>query len=61
MNHGREYGKTLASTFGLPQIELPEELGAKDSSDLYQLHGREVLRDTIFKLTDYEQDQTCPF
>lgn len=61
VNHGREYGKTLASTFGLPQIELPEELGAKDSSDLYQLHGREVLRDTIFKLTSYEQDQTCPF
>ncbi len=61
VNHGREYGKILADAFGLPQIELPEKLGAKDSSDLYQLHGREVLRETIFKLINYEQDQTCPF
>lgn len=55
-NWGREFGKTFSETFDIPQIELPEELGAKDSSDLFKLHGRAVLRATIFKLVNYEKD-----
>ena len=51
INHGREYGKNIANTFNLKQIELPEELQAKDSSDLYKLHGKEVLVQTILNLT----------
>lgn len=61
VNHGREYGRLLATTFNLPQIELPTVLRAKDSSDLYQLRGPEVLRKTIFNLIGYEEDETCPF
>lgn len=56
INHGREFGKALSNAFKIPQIELPEELGAKDSSDLFKLHGRSVLRKTIYKLIQYEKN-----
>lgn len=55
-NWGREYGKAFSEAFNIPQIELPEELGAKDSSDLYKLRGKTILRETIFNLTHYEKD-----
>jgi hypothetical protein len=61
VNRGHEYGKLFAETFGLTQIELPIRLGSKDSSDLCKSRGREVLRETIFKLIYDEEDKECPF
>ena len=55
-NWGREFGEAFSKTFGIPQIELPKELGAKDSSDLYKLHGKSVLQKTIYTLINYEKD-----
>lgn len=50
VNYGRLYGAHIAKELGLIQIELPEALGAKDSSDLYSLRGKEVLVKTIKEL-----------
>ena len=61
VNRGHEYGKLFAETFGLTQIELPIRLGSKDSSDLCKSRGREVLRETIFKLIYDEEEKECPF
>lgn len=50
-NYGRKFGKHLAETYGLTQIEIPEEYKSKDSSDLAKNHGREVLTKVIHDLT----------
>lgn len=50
VNSGRLQGEKLANQFGLIQIELPERLGCKDSSDLYHKWGGKVLKDTILSL-----------
>lgn len=49
-NHGRILGKKLADTFNLKQIEIPDELESKDSSDLYKNKGKKCLKQTIYKL-----------
>lgn len=38
-NYGRVYGKKLSDQFKIPQIELPEEYGEKDYSDLVKSIG----------------------
>lgn len=54
VNHGRLYGTAIAKQFDLIQIEIPEKLEVKDSSDLCKKYGREVLQQTILKLIQYE-------
>lgn len=39
---GREYSQKLADKFGLIRIEIPEQYGAKDPSDLYKKYGKET-------------------
>lgn len=51
-NHGRMYGKMIAEKFNVTQIEIPEKWESKDSSDLVKNHGREVLREVIYKLVN---------
>ena len=43
----------MAETYGLTQIEIPEEYKSKDSSDLAKNHGREVLTKVIHDLTKW--------
>lgn len=50
VNHGRILGKRIADTFGITQIEIPDEYGAKDISDLCKLHGRKEVTKLINKL-----------
>lgn len=54
-NVGREDGKHLASLYGLTQIELPESLGCKDSSDLYHKYRGSIVKDTINYLINQQQ------
>lgn len=63
INYGREFGKKLAETFGLKQIEIPTELRSKDPSDLYHNHGREKLQQTIIGLITNQKigEDECPF
>lgn len=61
MNYGREYGKKIADTFGLKQIEIPTSYRAKDPSDLYHAQGRETLRSVIFALIQREEQGDIPF
>ena len=49
-NWGYLFGKKLATTYNLIQITIPDNLKAKDASDLYKQHGKQVFTDTIFKL-----------
>lgn len=49
-NHGREYGRTISESFGLIQIEIPEEYKSKDPSDLVKNHGTETLKKVIYQL-----------
>ena len=51
-NHGRMYGKMIAERFNVTQIEIPEKWESKDPSDLVKNHGREVLREVIYKLVN---------
>ena len=51
-NHGREFGKKLADTYGFKQIEIPLEYKSKDPSDLYHNHGKEVFIKCIKDLTE---------
>ncbi len=51
-NHGRMYGKMIAEKFNVTQIEIPEKWESKDPSDLVKNHGREVLREVIYKLVN---------
>lgn len=51
-NHGRMYGKMIAEKFNVTQIEIPEKWKSKDPSDLVKNHGREVLREVIYKLVN---------
>lgn len=50
VNHGELLGFTMATTFGLKQLKLPNYLKSKDSSDLVKNYGRQQLKDTIYKL-----------
>lgn len=49
-NPGRRYGKIIADTYNLIQIEIPEELNSKDSSDLCKNKGRLAVKETILNL-----------
>lgn len=51
-NHGRMYGKMIAEKFNVTQIEIPEKWESKDPSDLVKNHGREILREVIYKLVN---------
>ena len=46
-NPGREAAKSIADTFHIVQIEIPSVYKAKDSSDLFKLHGKAVLIEVI--------------
>lgn len=63
VNYGHEFGKKLAQTFGLEQLEIPTVYRSKDPSDLYHNHGREkfiqVMKDLVNKQNKKEDD--CPF
>lgn len=48
-NHGRIEGTKIANLFNIEQIEIPEQYGAKDPSDLYHKYGHE----TVKKLINY--------
>ena len=50
INPGREAGRKLAEQFDLIQIEIPEELEAKDPSDLFKKHGKKTFIKTITSL-----------
>lgn len=49
-NHGRVFGKGLADTFGLIQIEIPDFYRSKDPSDLFRDWGKEVFRTVMQSL-----------
>lgn len=63
LNYGREFGKKLADTFGLEQIEIPTMYHSKDPSDLYHNHGGKKLQQVIFDLTKKQNqgEDDCPF
>lgn len=62
VNYGHEYGKKLAETFGLKQIEIPTHYHRKDPSDLCQAHGRATLKQVIFGLVNQRiTEDDCPF
>lgn len=50
VNYGRQYGKRIAETFDLCQIEIPTEYKSKDPSDLFKNHGKEKFIEVISKL-----------
>jgi hypothetical protein len=50
VNYGRVYGSKLADLFKLPQIELPEEFGEKDYSDLVKSHGIIKARKILWRI-----------
>lgn len=50
VNWGREFGQKLADEYGLFQIEIPEELGSKDFSELVSNHGGDKARDVLDNL-----------
>ena len=50
VNVGRIAGSKLAEQFGLKQIELPDYLHIKDSSDLCKRDGRNKVKTTINNL-----------
>jgi hypothetical protein len=41
-NPGREAAKSIASEFGIVQIEIPSSYKAKDSSDLFKQYGKDI-------------------
>ena len=49
-NYGRINGKIFADTFGLQQIEIPNEYKCKDISDVAFNHGRKAIKEIIFNL-----------
>lgn len=49
-NWGRLHGNKLSEIYDIPQIEIPDHLKVKDSSDLYEVHGKDVLCKTINEL-----------
>lgn len=55
INRGHEYGKNLATTFNLIQLELPTYLQAKDSSDFFKKYGKKNLQITIRTLINNAQ------
>ena len=50
-NYGQEYGMTLANSFELTNICIPDQYGTKDSSDTYKEFGPYTLNDIITTLT----------
>lgn len=56
-NAGREDSIRIAQEFDLKRVELPEEFGCKDPSDLYKTYGKEkyleiitnILKDVLWK------------
>lgn len=50
VNVGRIAGARLAEIFGLTQIEIPDNLLIKDSSDLCKRDGRKKVKETIINL-----------
>ncbi len=61
-NWGTKYGKLFSKTFELTQLILPEEFGAKDSSDLFQKVGKTkfitIINSLLTKTINYID---CPF
>ncbi len=51
-NYGRILGKKISEHFNLKQIEIPDEYKSKDTSDLCKNHGRQQVKDVIFKLIE---------
>jgi hypothetical protein len=49
-NHGRIEGTKIADLFGIEQIEIPEQYGAKDTSDLFHKYGHETVQKLINNL-----------
>lgn len=51
INNGRLFGQSLATKFGLKQIEIPTEWKCKDTSDLCFNWGRDIVKQVINELT----------
>lgn len=49
-NHGRIFGNKLSKMFNIPQIEIPEQYHAKDTSDLCKIYGRQKVNEVITSL-----------
>lgn len=49
-NYGRELGEEIAKTFGLIQIEIPEQFKAKDPSDMVMNYNRTTIKEVINNL-----------
>lgn len=63
-NYGREYGKNIAETYNLTQIEIPTRYHKKDASDLCRGFGRGTIRQVIFDLIKNKKnigDNDVPF
>ena len=56
-NYGQIYGNSLAQSFELKNICIPDQYGTKDSSDTYQTYGPYTLNDIINTLTCLEQSE----
>lgn len=52
VNWGREYGASLAETYNLIQIEIPDEHKIKDPSDFCKKKGNKATIELIRSLTD---------
>jgi len=50
VNRGRIYGKEIASTFKIKQIEIPDEYKSKDFSDLVKNHGKQKSQQILINL-----------
>ena len=51
INNGKLFGQSLATKFGLKQIEIPTEWQCKDTSDLCFNWGRDIVKQVINELT----------
>jgi hypothetical protein len=50
VNHGHIFGKNMADTFNLIQLELDKKYQAKDSSDFVKKNGRKLFHDTLVSM-----------
>lgn len=51
-NYGRIFGKTMAESFDLIQLEIPNKYESKDPSDLCKNYGRQEVRRVILQLIE---------
>lgn len=51
-NWGRKYGRRVAETFGMTQLEIPGNFLSKDPSDLCLHYGRKQVKDFILSLVN---------